>query len=212
MMSFKQLPYMAQIGIVALVIVLLSVGAYFSALAPLQKANEADALTLKAKQAEIAQLAPYREKLAELNAQTESLRAQMEAQRKIVPEEKEVPSLITQVERESAAAGVEVRRYTPKDIARKEYYVEVPLELDVDGPYYAVVGFYDRLQKLERIVNVSKLTMGALKGGGKSGVKRSYAWSPKETVGANCVLTTFYSNPKAVAAPPVAAKGKKVKP
>ena len=211
MMSFKQLPYMAQIGIVALVIVLLSVGAYFLELAPLQKANDAASLTLKAKQAEIAQLAPYKEKLAELNAQTESLKAQMEAQRKIVPEEKEVPSLITQVERESVAAGIEVRRYTPKDISRKEYYVEVPLELDVDGPYYAVVGFYDRLQKLERIVNVSKLTMGALKGG-KLSTKRSYAWSPKETVGANFVLTTFYSNPKADPAPAMAAKGKKVKP
>ena len=211
MMSFKQLPYMAQIGIVALVTILLTVGTYFYALAPLKKVNEADALTLKAKQAEVAQLAPYRERLAELNAQTESLKAQMEAQKKIVPEEKEVPSLITQVERESVAAGVEVRRYTPRDISRKEYYVEVPFEVDVDGPYYAVVSFYDRLQKLERIVNVSKLTMGSLKGGGKSGIKRAYPWSPKETVGANCVLTTFYSNPKDVAAP-AAVKGKKVKP
>ena len=211
MMSLKQLPYMAQIGIVALVTILLTAGSYFYSLEPLKKANQEDALTLKAKQAEIAQLAPYREKLAELNAQTEALKVQMVAQRKIVPEEKEVPSLITQVELESAAAGVEVRRYTPKDVSRKEYYVEVPFEVDVDGPYYAVVNFYDRLQKLERIVNVSRLTMGALKGGGKLSIKRSYPWSPKETVGANCVLTAFYSNPKAVAAP-VAAKGKKVKP
>ena len=213
MMSFKQLPYMAQIGIVALVTVLLTAGSYFYELAPLQKSNDEDGLTLKAKQAEVAQLAPYREKLTELTAQTEALKVQMEAQKKIVPEEKEVPSLITQVERESKAAGVQVRRYTPKDVSRKEYYVEVPFEVDVDGPYYAVVSFYDRLQRLERIVNVSKLTMGALKGnGGKSGVKKAYPWSKKETVAANCVLTTFYSNPKAVAPPPVAAKGKKVKP
>lgn len=211
-MSFKQLPYMAQIGIVAVVAVLLTAGSYFYLLAPLQKANDEDGLTLKAKQAEVAQLAPYKEKLTELTAQTEALKVQMEAQKKIVPEEKEVPSLLTQVERESKAAGVEVRRYTPKDVTRKEYYVEVPFEIDVDGPYYAVVSFYDRLQKLERIVNVSKLTMGALKGNGKSGVKRAYAWSKKETVAANCVLTTFYSNPKAVAAPLAAAKGKKVKP
>ena len=210
MMSLKQLPYMAQIGIVAAVTVLLTTAAYFYTLAPLKTANEQDALTLKSKQAELAQLSPYKEKLADLNAQTEVLKVQMEAQRKIVPEEKEVPSLITQVEKESVAAGIEVRRYTPKDVTRKEYYVEVPFEVDVDGPYYAVVNFYDRLQKLERIVNVSHLQMGSLKGG-KSGVKRAYTWSPKETVGANCVLTAFYSNPKAVPAP-AAAKGKKVKP
>ena len=192
MASFKELPYVAQIGIVTLVVILLAIGAYFFALEPLAKANQADALTLKSKQAEIAQLTPYKAKLAELNAQSERLRVQMEAQRKIVPEEKEVPTFITLVESESAAAGVEVRRYTPRDTVAKDYYVEVPFEIDVDGPYYAVLNFFDRLQKLERIVNVSHMTMGALKGG-KPSVKKTYKWSPSETVAANCVLTTFYS-------------------
>jgi type IV pilus assembly protein PilO len=205
MASFKELPYLAQIGIVALVILLLAVGAYMFALEPLAKANQADALTLKSKQAEVAQLTPYKARLAELNAQAAALKVQMEAQRKIVPEEKEVPTLIIQVENESVAAGVEVRRYTPKDTSTKEYYVEVPFEIDVDGPYYAVLNFYDRLQKLDRIVNVSKLTMGAIKGG-KSGIKRSYTWSPNETVSASCVLTTFYSNSKSGMPSAVAAK------
>jgi type IV pilus assembly protein PilO len=204
MMSFKELPYVAKIGIVALVIILLAAGAYMFALEPLAKANEADALTLKSKQAEIAQLTPYRTKLAELNAQTEHLRVQMEAQRQVVPEEKEVPDFITLVESESRRAGVEIRRYTPKDTTAKEYYVEVPFEIDVDGPYYAVLNFYDRIQKTERIVNVSRLVMGALKGG-RVPAKKSYKWSPSETVSASCVLTTFYSTSKG-GPPPVAAK------
>jgi type IV pilus assembly protein PilO len=203
----KQLPYILQIAIVAVLIILAAVGSYFFILQPMEKANEADALTLKSKQAEIAQLAPYTAKLAELNAQSAALKVQMEAQRKIVPEEKEVPTLITQVARESAAAGVEVRRYTPKGTTKKEYYVEVPFEIDVDGPYFAVVNFYERLHKLERIVNVSRLTVGSLKGG-KTGIRRGYAWAPNETVGASCVLTTFYSIP-APAPVPAAANAKR---
>ncbi len=201
MVSFKQLPYVAQIGIVALVILLLAAGAYMFALQPLAKANQEDALTLKSKQAEVAQLTPYKTKLDDLNAQTDILKAKMEEQRKIVPDEAEVPTFITLVENEASAAGVEVRRYTPKDTTAKEYYVEVPIDIDVDGPYYSVLNFYDRLQKVQRIVNVSQLTMGALKGG-KSSVKKAYKWSPDETVSANCLLTTFYSIPKA--GPPAA--------
>jgi type IV pilus assembly protein PilO len=204
MASFKELPYVAQIGLVTLVILLLAGGAYMYALEPLAKANQADALTLKSKEAEIAQLTPFKARLAELTAQTEMLRTQMEAQRKIVPEEKDVPAFITLVEHESAAAGVEVRRYTPKDTATKDYYVEVPFEIDVDGPYYSVLNFYDRIQKVERIVNVSHLTMGALKGG-KAPVKKSYKWSPNETVLASCLVTTFYSTSKG-GPPPVAVK------
>jgi type IV pilus assembly protein PilO len=200
MTNFKELPYVAQIGLVAGIILLVAAGAYLFALEPLAKANQADSLTLKSKQAEVAQLAPYRTKLAELNSQTESLRVQMEAQRRIVPEEKEVPSFITMVENEAVAAGVEVRRYTPRDTTTKEYYVEVPVEIDVDGPYYSVLNFYDRLQKSERIVNVGKLSMGALKGG-KSTAKKAYHWSPNETVGAGCLLTTFYSTSKGGAPP-----------
>jgi type IV pilus assembly protein PilO len=204
MKSFKELPYVAQIGIVALVNILLAAGAYFFSLEPLAKANQADALTLKAKQAEVAQLSPFKAKLADLNAQAAALQVQMEAQRKVVPEEKEVPAFITLVENESVAAGVEVRRYTPKDTTTKEYYVEVPFEIDIDGPYYSVLNFYDRLQKLERIVNVSRLAMASLKGG-RAPVKKVYKWSANETVSASSVLTTFYSAPKA-GPPPAAAK------
>jgi type IV pilus assembly protein PilO len=194
----------AKIGVVALVILLLAAGTYLYALHPLVKANRADELILKARQAEVAQLTPFKAKLAELIAQTDALNVKMEAQRKIVPEEKEVPSLITLIAQEAVAAGVEVRRYTPKDTTPKEYYTEVPFEVDLDGPYYAVLDFYDRIQKVGRIVNVSHLSVGALKGG-KTSVKRSYKWAPNETVAASCVLTTFYSTAKG-GPPPAAVK------
>lgn len=204
MKSFKELPYLARIGIVALAILLLAAGVYFLKLAPLAKKNKSDALILRSKQAEVAQLSPYKAKLSELIAQSDALKLKMEAQSKIVPEEKEVPSFITLVENESVAAGVEVRRYTPKDTTAKDYYVEVPFEIDVDGPFYSVLNFFERLQKLERIVNVGHLTMGSLKGG-KTGVKKTYPWSPNETVAASCTLTTFYSTSKG-GKPPVAGK------
>ncbi len=77
--------------------------------------------------------------------------------------------------------------------------------MDVDGPYYSVLNFFDRLQKLERIVNVSHLTMGALKGG-KGAAKKAYKWNPNETVSSNAILTTFYSTAKG--GPPAAAPKK----
>lgn len=205
MANFKQLPYLAQIAIVTVVILLLSGGTYWFALVPLDKQNQKDELVLRAKQAEVARLAPYKAKLAELIAQSEELQAKMKDQSKIVPEKKEIPSLITLVEKESLRAGVQIRRYTPKAISNKQYYTEVPVEIDVDGPFFSVLEFYTRLQNLDRIVSVSHLTMGALKGNGHTGIRRSYRWRPNETVAANCVLTTYYSNPKPTA-PPQGAK------
>ena len=203
--GIKELPYLAKVGIVILAILLVSAAAYFIEIDPLVKANKADALTLKSKQAEIAQLSPYKAKLSDLTRDAEQLKGKIEEQRKIVPEEKEVPSFITLVANESAAAHVEVRRYSPKDTSTKEYYVEVPFEVDVDGTFYAVRDFYERVQNLQRIVTVSKLQMASLKGG-KVPVKKTYKWSPNETVGASCVLTTFYSSSSKATPPPAAKK------
>ncbi|MDR3765177.1 MAG: type 4a pilus biogenesis protein PilO [Acidobacteriota bacterium] len=205
MQSFNDLPYLAKIGLIIGSILLVTVAVYLLWLRPIQTKNDADELTLKTKHAELAQLTPYRAKLSELTAQTAALEAQMEAQKRIVPEEKEVPSFVTMVANEAGASGVQVRRYTPKDTAQKEYYVEVPFEVDVDGPFYAVLNFFDRMQKLERIVNVTHLSMAALKGGKSVPVKKTYKWSPNETVGAAVTLTTFYSVNKPA---PVAPAGK----
>jgi len=202
MTNFKQLPYLAQIAIVTVVIVLVAAVIYWFALVPIDKKNQADEQILKAKKAEVAILEPFERNLPKLIAESEELQAKMVAQNKVVPENKEIPSLITVVEKESIAAGIHVRRYTPKATTKKEYYTAVPVEIDVDGPFFSVLEFYTRLQNLERIVSVGHLTMGSLKGNGKSGIKSSYKWRPDETVAANCVLTTYYSNPKPAAPPP----------
>jgi type IV pilus assembly protein PilO len=205
MANFKQLPYLAQIAIVTVVILLLAGGAYWFALVPMEKANEKDEKLLKVKQAEVAQLLPYASKLENLIAESEELQAKMKEQSKVVPERKEIPSLIQMVEKESLTSGIQIRRYTPKATTKKEYYIAVPVEVDVDGPFFSVLDFYTRLQNLDRIVSVSHLTMGSLKGNGNSGVKKTYRWRPNETVAASCVLTTYYSIPKP-GAPPAGAK------
>jgi Tfp pilus assembly protein PilO len=75
----------------------------------------------------------------------------------------------------------------------------------VDGPYYGVLDFYQRIGQLERIVNVSNVVMASVSNANTAKVKRIYPYSPTETVVASFMATTFYS----VATPPPAAPAKK---
>jgi type IV pilus assembly protein PilO len=79
-------------------------------------------------------------------------------------------------------------------VANKEFYSEVPFSIDIDGPYYSVLNFFQRVSELERIVNVSNMQMGNTKSGSAAKVKGSYQYSPGETVLASCVATTFFSH------------------
>ena len=206
MAKFNDLPQVAQVGIAAVIAVALFVGAYYLFTKPVLDANEKDAATLAQKKSEIAQLAPYETKIQELDRQLQSLNQQLELQKRIVPDEKEVPSFITLVQGEALKSGVEIRRYTAKNTTNKEFYSEVPFEVDVDGPYYGVLDFYQRIGQLERIVNVSNVAMASVTNAGAAKVKRTYTYAPTETVVASFMATTFYT---VTAPPPAAAPAKK---
>ena len=99
----------------------------------------------------------------DIERQLASLKQQLEIERKIVPDEKEVPGFMKMMDAEAMKAGIELRRYTSKPTAAKDFYTEVPFEMELDGPYYSMLNFFDRVGKLERIVNVSGLLVATTK-------------------------------------------------
>jgi Tfp pilus assembly protein PilO len=70
----------------------------------------------------------------------------------------------------------------------------VPFEMELDGPYYSMLDFFDRVGKLERIVNVSDLLVANTKKGSEAKAKHSYQYAPNESVIATCTATTFFSH------------------
>ena len=154
-------------------------------------------------------LRQYRPKLNQLEIENKQLEAQLENLKQIVPNEKEVDNFVRQVQAEALSAGIMVRRFTAKNVAQQEYYIEVPFEVEMDGPFYDVLQFYDRLGKLERIINVSELKMGGIEAK-KSIGQKIYTYSPSETVVAICSVTTFFS--KEGEEPAAAAAGTPARP
>jgi type IV pilus assembly protein PilO len=140
------------------------------------------------------ELESYRPKLKDMERQVANLKQQLEIERRIVPDEKQVEGFIESMDSEAQKAGVELRRYSAKPVSTKEYYTEVPFDLELDGPYYSMLNFFDRVGKLERIVNVSGLLVSTTKNPTNAKVKHSYQYAPNESVAATFTATTFYSH------------------
>jgi type IV pilus assembly protein PilO len=208
MASFKELPAKAQMGIIVGVVVALCAGFYFLVLKDQMAKNQKDLKTVMDKEAEVRTLEPYQAKLEDLNRQIASLQLQLEIQKRIVPDEKEADQFMKVMQETASASGVEVRRYTQENGNTKEFYTEVPFAMDVDGPYYSLLNFFERVGKLERIINISGLKVATVKKPNDAGVKGQYSYGPGESVVANCKATTFFSH-EPQAAPPPKAPGKK---
>lgn len=100
------------------------------------------------------EIAANRPKLEE---EIKALEKQLEIVLVKLPEEKEIPKLLTQVNTLGQQSGLEFMLFRPAAPVKKGFYAEVPIDIRVQGEYHTLGAFLDRVSKLERIVNVADL-------------------------------------------------------
>src|SRR5580698_3321263 len=193
-MNFNELSGVKQWGAVLAGGALVTVALYFVVFKGQSDKNAAAEHAVQDKVRENNELESYRPKLKDIERQLANLKQQLEIERRIVPDEKQVDGFIESLDSEAAKAGVELRRYSAQPTSQKEYYTEVPFALELDGPYYSMLNFFDRVGKLERIVNISGLLVSTTKKPTDAKVKHSYQYAPNESVAATFTATTFYSH------------------
>ena len=192
--NFNELSGLKQWGAVIAGAALVTVALYFTMFKSQSDKNAVAQHAVDIKVRENNELESYRPKLKDMEGQLANLKQQLEIERRIVPDEKQVDTFITTMDGEAQKAGVEVRRYAAKPVVAKEYYSEVPFDMELDGPYYSMLNFFDRVGKLERIVNISGLLVSTTKTPSNAKVKHQYQYAPNESVVASFTATTFFSH------------------
>jgi type IV pilus assembly protein PilO len=193
-MNFGELSGVKQWAAVVAGGAIVTAALYFTVFKSQSDRNAAAEHALQDKVRENNELESYRPKLKDMERQLANLKQQLEIERRIVPDEKSVDTFIETMDAEAVKAGVELRRYSAKPGAAKEYYTEVPFDLELDGPYYSMLNFFDRVGKLERIVNVSGLLVASTKNPTAAKAKHTYQYAPDESVVATFTATTFFSH------------------
>jgi type IV pilus assembly protein PilO len=203
--NFGELSGIKQLAALMLVAALLSVGLHYTMFKSKRDANDQAQQSLQTKLRENAELESYRPKLKDMERQVANLKQQLDIERRIVPDDKEVDNFIKALDAEALKTGIEIRRYTAKPVSSREFYTEVPFDLEIDGPYYSVLNFFDHVGKLERIVNVSNVLIASVKKPGDAKTKHTYQYAPNESIVATCQASTFFSHDTT---PPASAPGK----
>lgn len=204
-MAFSEMSGIKQWGTVILGGIVVTAALYFTLFKSQSDSNAAAQHALEDKIKENNELESYRPKLKQMEQQLAELRQQLEIEQRIVPDEKQADGFIIMMDAEAQKAGVELRRYQAKDVKSLQYYTEVPFDMELDGPYYSVLNFFDRVAKLERIVNVNNVLIATTKKPGDAKVKHTYQYAPNESIVAAFTATTYFSHdlqPSAGAAKP----------
>lgn len=193
-MNFSELSGLKQWGVVVAGGAVVTAALYFTVFKSQSDKNTAAAHAVQEKVKENNELESYRPKLKDMERQLANLKQQLEIERRIVPDEKQIDTFIETMEDVAQKEGVWLRRYFAKPVVTKDYYSEVPFDLELDGPYYSMLHFFDHVSKLERIVNISALMVANTKNASDAKVKHTYQYAPNESVAASFTATTFFSH------------------
>jgi type IV pilus assembly protein PilO len=77
-----------------------------------------------------------------------------------LPDEREIAQLLERVSDKARDAGLEIRTFRPRPEQKKDFYAEVPVEIEISGTFHQVATFFDEVGNLERIVNIDQFDMG----------------------------------------------------
>jgi type IV pilus assembly protein PilO len=81
----------------------------------------------------------------------------------LLPKEKEIPKLLKDISALGQTAGLDFLTFKPLADIPKDFYAEIPVTINVRGPYHNMGYFFDQVSKLERIVSVSNVKMSSPK-------------------------------------------------
>ena len=133
----------------------------FEKIGVLKKELEATQKKLATAKRNAADLKKFQAKMIEAEAQ-------FKMAMKKLPENEEIPSLLTSISDSGQQVGLEFLLFEPKGEKRKEFYAEIPVAMNISGGYHNLALFFDKVARLSRIVNIRNIQMSKGKSKGKS--------------------------------------------
>jgi type IV pilus assembly protein PilO len=119
-------------------------------------------------------------KLPILQKEYEQLNRQLAAALTELPNEKEIPRLLTSVTDEGKKAGLDFLVFRPKPEQPKDFYAAVPVDIAISGSFSSVGNFFAAVGNLPRIMNISNVNFSEIKGTGNQNLLK-----------VTCLATTF---------------------
>jgi type IV pilus assembly protein PilO len=97
--------------------------------------------------------------LKKFEAEYAEVDAQFQEALKLLPNTKEIPSLLKSITQLGTDSQLEFLLFTPQRERAQDFFMEIPVSIEVSGTYHNVAIFFDKVGQMERIVNILNVSM-----------------------------------------------------
>lgn len=115
--------------------------------------------------------------LPKLEEDIQNYKLELDRLTRILPTRKETPALIKRLKQLNELGFFRLVRFTPGSFVDRQYYLEWPIAVELEGTYHELGQFFDRLSRFSRIINVRDLKIRpykAKKGGPPYTIKATF--------------------------------------
>lgn len=85
--------------------------------------------------------------------------AQFQEALNLLPNTKEIPSLLKSITQLGTDSQLEFLLFSPQKERAQDFFMEIPVSIEVSGTYHNVAIFFDKVGQMERIVNILNVSM-----------------------------------------------------
>jgi type IV pilus assembly protein PilO len=167
--TILKLPQKQKIALlVAVILIMVGLYIYLSVMPSLSVLHDRQEELAK-KQKELFELKKIVADLPRFEKELQQLEAQFKEALTLLPNTREIPSLLTNISNLARDCGLEILLFQPKPEVIENFYAQIPVEMKILGKYHDLGVFFDRVSKLPRIVNILDITMDKKTAQSKSG-------------------------------------------
>ena len=174
-----KLPNKQKVLLLILVLLLEGAALFYALYQPRLKEYQEQKTRLEDLQRQIEENRRIANNLPRFKAEYEQLKKDLDAALTELPNQKEIPSLLTSISNLGRSSGLDFLLFRPKPEVPKDFYAEVPVDIAVSGTFYNVADFFVAVGKLPRIVNINNVSVTEIKPGERT------------TLRVSCLATTF---------------------
>ncbi len=175
-----KLPLKQRLALLVLILVAEGAGLYFGLVQPKLKQLEEVQKKLNDIHGQVEESRRIAMNIGKYRTEYEQLKKDLDAALTELPNQKEIPTLLTSISSAGKGAGLDFLLFKPLAEEPKDFYAVVPVDIAVSGSFYNVANFFVAVSNLPRIVNIKNVVVSDIKDEqGRTRLK------------INCLATTF---------------------
>lgn len=162
---FNSVPLGQKVLLFILLMVVIGVGFWMVVYSPIQDDIESANNRLSDLEQEKERLERLKRNQEKMSQKIADLQQELLIAREKLPASAEIPSLLQRVHNQAKTAGLEIRTFQRNNEVPRQYYIEIPVSMELRGTFDELANFFYYIGRMTRIVNITDISLKRVKSG-----------------------------------------------